>query len=614
MCGISGAIELKNNTTIDFSENSIVDKSIKRRGPDSYSFLSQEYNQFKITLAHSRLSIIDLSSASNQPFCSEDNRYKIIFNGEIYNYIEIKKELKALGCYFRTEGDTEVLLNAWIYWGATCLSKLNGMFSFAIFDSVIGELNIVRDRFGVKPLVYSFLPNGGLFFSSSVDAVALISNNLTLDMDYLSRGYHYGVFEGIGNNTSYNNVNYLEAGSIATITFNPEFNFSIKKWYDLKSEVEKNVQLNLNKTYEQLKEECKLLIFDAVNIRLRSDVPVAVSLSGGVDSTIISKIAKSMNPNIQGFTFGSPKDPLSEGNLVDMFANLNNFKVNYISIKEVNNEVIKAFEETFSAQELPFFGLSIVAQNQVYNSVKANGVKVLLGGQGGDEIFAGYRKFFIHSLKNSISNNDVSTSINLLYSLGNMMLYESKKISLFWGFRNRYFSQKSSKESNIINIQPINRLDMIGDASMNCMERQMIDILQLSIPTLLRYEDKNSMYHSIESRLPMMDYRLVEFAISLPILYKIKHGFGKWILRDIYKDDIPKEILFNKRKRGFDVSQKLMELGLQDYLIENILSNRSKLKNFGIDINEKNIFLICKKSKHLRDNDLLFLNYLIRKS
>jgi asparagine synthase (glutamine-hydrolysing) len=614
MCGISGAIELKNNSTIDFSENSIVDKSIKRRGPDSYSFLSQEYNQFKITLAHSRLSIIDLSSASNQPFCSEDNRYKIIFNGEIYNYIEIKKELKALGCYFRTEGDTEVLLNAWIYWGATCLSKLNGMFSFAIFDSVIGELNIVRDRFGVKPLVYSFLPKGGLFFSSSVDAVALISNNLTLDMDYLSRGYHYGVFEGIGNNTSYNNVSYLEAGSIATITFNPEFNFSIKKWYDLKSEVEKNVQLNLNKTYEQIKEECKLLIFDAVNIRLRSDVPVAVSLSGGVDSTIISKIAKSMNPNIQGFTFGSPKDPLSEGNLVDMFANLNNFKVNYISIKEVNNEVIKAFEETFSAQELPFFGLSIVAQNQVYNSVKANGVKVLLGGQGGDEIFAGYRKFFIHSLKNSISNKDVSTSINLLYSLGNMMLYESKKISLFWGFRNRYFSQKSSKESNIINIQPINRLDMIGDASMNCMERQMIDILQLSIPTLLRYEDKNSMYHSIESRLPMMDYRLVEFAISLPILYKIKHGFGKWILRDIYKDDIPKEILFNKRKRGFDVSQKLMELGLQDYLIENILSNRSKLKNFGIDINEKNIFLICKKSKHLRDNDLLFLNYLIRKS
>jgi asparagine synthase (glutamine-hydrolysing) len=122
------------------------------------------------------------------------------------------------------------------------------------------------------------------------------------------------------------------------------------------------------------------------------------------------------------------------------------------------------------------------------------------------------------------------------------------------------------------------------------------------------------MRHSIETRLPFLDYRLVEFAISLPILYKIKHGFGKWILRDIYKDDIPKEILFNKRKRGFDVSQKLMELGLQDYLIENILSNRSKLKNFGIDINEKNIFLICKKSKHLRDNDLLFLNYLIRKS
>lgn len=155
---------------------------------------------------------------------------------------------------------------------------------------------------------------------------------------------------------------------------------------------------------------------------------------------------------------------------------------------------------------------------------------------------------------------------------------------------------------------------MIGDASMTIIDRQVMDVLQSSIPTLLRYEDRNSMYHSIESRLPMMDYRLVEFAISLPILYKIKKGYGKWILRDIYRDEIPKEILFNKRKRGFDVSQKLMELGLQDYLINSILANKSKIKDYGIDVNEKNISKSSLKSEHLRNNDLLFLNYLVRKS
>jgi asparagine synthase (glutamine-hydrolysing) len=195
-----------------------------------------------------------------------------------------------------------------------------------------------------------------------------------------------------------------------------------------------------------------------------------------------------------------------------------------------------------------------------------------------------------------------------------MLFYESKKIGLFWGFRNRYFNQSNPGIKDYISIRPTRKLGMIGDASMTIIDRQVMDVLQSSIPTLLRYEDRNSMYHSIESRLPMMDYRLVEFAISLPILYKIKKGYGKWILRDIYRDEIPKEILFNKRKRGFDVSQKLMELGLQDYLINSILANKSKIKDYGIDVNEKNISKSSLKSEHLRNNDLLFLNYLVRKS
>jgi asparagine synthase (glutamine-hydrolysing) len=614
MCGISGAIELKDFAKIDFSRDSFAHKSIARRGPDSYSFDSHDYEQYKVTLAHSRLSIIDLSAASNQPFYSQDRRYIVVFNGEIYNYIELRQELKSYGVHFETQGDTEVLLYSWIYWGQACLHKFNGMFSFAIYDSLNGELNLVRDRFGVKPLVYSFLSNGGLFFSTSSDAVASLSSNMKLDMDYLSRGYHYGIFEGIGDNTSYELVKYLEAGSIATISLQDGLKFSLNKWYDLKIEVEKKLALNVGKSYDQLMEECRYLMYDAVKVRLRSDVPVAVSLSGGVDSTIIAKIAKSISTDIEGFTFGSPSNPISEGELVELFATQNRIKVNYISIEETKDEIVTAFEETFEAQELPFFGLSIVAQNQVYKNVKKNNFKVLLGGQGGDEIFAGYRKFFIHSLKNGLKNGEISNSFNLLYSLGNMLFYESKKIGLFWGFRNRYFNQNNHGITDYITIRPTRKLEMIGAASMTIIDRQVMDVLQSSIPTLLRYEDRNSMYHSIESRLPMMDYRLVEFAISLPILYKIKKGYGKWILRDIYRDQIPKEILFNKRKRGFDVSQKLMELGLQDYLINFILANKSKIKDYGIDVNEKNISRSSQKSEHLRNNDLLFLNYLVRKS
>jgi asparagine synthase (glutamine-hydrolysing) len=612
MCGISGAIELKDFAKIDFSRDSFAHKSIARRGPDSYSYKSLDYERYKITLAHSRLSIIDLSAASNQPFYSQDKRYVVVFNGEIYNYIELRQELKSYGVQFETQGDTEVLLYSWIYWGSACLNKFNGMFSFAIYDSQKGELNLVRDRFGVKPLVYSFLSNGGVFFSSSIDSVSVHSNNVKLDMDYLSRGYHYGIFEGVGDNTSYESVKYLEAGTIATISLLDGLKFSLNKWYDLKTEVEKKLELNASKSYDQLKEECHFLLKDSVRLRLRSDVPVAVSLSGGVDSTIIASIANSINSNIEGFSFGGPLDISSEGALVDLFSKKTGINVNYISIKETKETVIKAFEDTFEAQELPFLGLSIVAQNQVYKRVREKGIRVLLGGQGGDEIFAGYRKFFIHSLKNSIHNKELLTSTSLMMSLGNMLIYEAKKFSLFWGYRNRYFGNENSnvKEFGFL---PFTKLDMIGDATMTIADRQILDVLQTSIPTLLRYEDRNSMYHSIESRLPMMDYRLVEYAISLPILSKIRNGFGKWILRDVFRNEVPNEILFNKRKRGFDVTQNLMKLGLQDYLINNIMENNSKFAKFNFSVSFQDISKIKLKSEHLKNNDLLFLNYLIRK-
>lgn len=613
MCGIAGAIENLESSNLDFSFDSAIHQTIRRRGPDSFNSRTLVNNQFKLTLAHSRLSIIDLTDASNQPFNSSDERFIVVFNGEIYNYIELRKELIEAGFSFSTQGDTEVLINAWSYWGHECLHKFNGMFAFALYDIHTKLLHLVRDRFGVKPLLYSSLVGGGIFFSSSIRASAVASKNYDLDLNYLSSGYYFGIFEGISNNSIYSSVKYLEAGTMLTIDLNlPDLSPRKYKWYDLNTQIEKIVNVNNNKSYIQLKEECNELLRNSVSIRLRSDVPVAVSLSGGVDSTIIASLAHSINTNIEGFNFGRPIDSNSEGVLVDLFAKHKGIKVNYISIDNTEAAVINAFEETFEAQELPFLGLSVVAQNQVYKRVNEMGIRVLLGGQGGDEIFAGYRKFFIQACKNSIYNRELFKSINLLYSLGNMMLYETKKFSLFWGFRNRYFNQEKL-DIGEYGFLPFNQIDMIGDAKMSTIDRQILDVVQSSIPTLLRYEDRNSMYHSIESRLPMMDYRLVEFAIALPILYKIRNGFGKWILRDLYKDDIPREILFNKRKRGFDVTQNLMKLGLENYLVRKILDHKSNLENYDINVNDKKISEILKKTEHIRNNELLLLNYLTHK-
>ncbi len=612
MCGINGAIELKKSIKFNFQHGSNLHLYISSRGPDFYNSVSFEVENYLITLGHSRLAILDLSEGSNQPIKSIDGRFTLTFNGEIYNYKEIREELIGLGLTFMTSGDTEVLLGAWKIWGENCLHKLNGMFAFSIFDLEKNELFLVRDRFGVKPILYSMLDGSGLLFSSSISSVAKYAGE-EIDIQYCTAGLRYGFFEGNGNLSPFKNVKYVLPGTFLRISIGTKIEIKETVWYSLESEVEKRATDLLNYTDEELIDIGYHLLNDSTKLRLNSDVPLAISLSGGIDSSSIAVMAKQLTNTLTGFCYGSPDNFKSEGPLVARFIKEKNIDINYIFPSYSSVELGDLFDRTSAAQEAPFFGLSILAQHELYKAVNNAGFKVLIGGQGGDEIFAGYRKFFIVALKNAINKKNVISSFSLLYSFGILLMRGIGNYKTYWHQRYRYFN-KGGEQNSLINGLPEVLVDLLGSSDMTLRKRQIYDIQHYSIPSLLRYEDRNSMSFGIESRLPLMDYRLVEFAIALNDRLKIRNGHGKWYFREMMKPLVPDYILFNHVKRGFDVTQNWINDGVGDRMRANILDNKSKIMDYvsNISVLERNI-----QNKSLSSNpailkEVMLLNFLVK--
>jgi asparagine synthase (glutamine-hydrolysing) len=609
MCGITGSIEFANSNQLDFKNGSDLHNYIASRGPDFYGYTTVDIQDYKVTFGHSRLAIIDLSVDSNQPMISTNGRYMLTFNGEIYNYKEIKKELIALGFLFKTEGDTEVLLTAWEAWGQACLTKFNGMFAFGILDKQNQELFLVRDRFGVKPLLYGDLGNGQLIFSSSIAAVARKVGE-DLDLEYCSNGIRYGFFEGNKDSSPFKKVKYVMPGCILKYSIGTDLSVVEQVWYSLEEQVNKKVAELINYSDDELIEQCMNLIKDATSLRLRSDVPLAVSLSGGVDSSSIAAIAKKDANHLVGFCYGSPKNIKSEGPIVDAFVKAKGIDIHYIHPEYSSNQLGDLLDRTTAAQEAPFLGLSVLAQQEIYKEVHQQGFKVLLGGQGGDEIFAGYRKFFFIALQNALGDRKILESLNYLYSFGILLLQGLGDYKLYWQQRNRYL-KRTGKDLSFLTNLPLNPIDLLGNTTMR--KRQILDVQQYSIPSLLRYEDRNSMSFSIESRLPLMDYRLVEFAIALQDRMKIKQGYGKWALRETMKSEVPAYILKNPVKRGFDVTQNWISNGVGERLRANLLDNKNRTKDYVSDYNKLESSLqidnLNKNSNSLYE--AMLLNFLI---
>lgn len=579
MCGIAGKITRPTANVCPSKAPPEEFYSIEARGPDSYGTEVIKCHGHEVSLIHSRLSIIDLSELARQPMHDPTSGWWVVYNGEIYNYLEVRTELKGLGWSFQSSGDTEVLLKAWAQWGVDALPRFNGMFAFAAFHLGLGELWLVRDRFGVKPLAWGRLPEGGITFSSSVAGVARQVRG-KVDIDYCARGVRYKVYETASSGSPFSNVHAVPAGSWIKIKVSDAgLNVVDGRWYDLDAAVTVCSASMMFSSDDELIQRCRELLESAVRLRLRSDVPVAVSLSGGLDSSAVASLASTDVKKLRGFTYGSPHASLSEGPDVRKFSEECGVDVTYVWPQFTKKALSDALDRTMAFQEAPFSGLSLIAQNEVYRTARQASFKVLLGGQGGDESFAGYRKFFIVAIREAVTNRNPWNTVRLVYSFALMLLHEARHAHHYWENIGRYRSHhrgNAIQEFRLLNWRP-DAQNLWGSRETTLAGRQIDDVRQWSLPTLLRYEDRNSMGYGVESRLPFMDYRLLELALALPTRLKISNGYGKWALRRIAADAVPDSIRLNRRKRGFDVTQEWVRGGIGESLRSKIFDHRSAL-------------------------------------
>ncbi|MBA2648878.1 MAG: asparagine synthase (glutamine-hydrolyzing) [Legionella sp.] len=539
MCGILGFYNL------DLSIEKLLAQQ-KFRGPDSQGACEILLKKGgKLILGHNRLKIICLTDDANQPFIDPQYQHYLVFNGEIYNYLEIRQALSSQGIQTRTTSDTEVLLLALMTWGIEVVNTFNGMFAFAYFDSK--QLYLVRDRFGVKPLYYYYENNKLLF--SSTSALIAQACDLKPNYSYLQFGIQYGIYQDNTASTAYTQLNAVPAGHYVTFSLTDSGNKKVVEYYNLNARVQEQNSLIIGMNSKQMNQSVHEMLSSATALRLKADVPVAVSMSGGLDSSIIAGLAKQMNTDLVGFCFGDLKDRFSEASLAQKTADLNQIDLVFVDAK--SEDWVEALFETIKYQDAPFCGLSVVAQFLLYKKIKTHGFKVVLGGQGGDESFLGYRKFQLIYLKELVKTNQYAMALSFMLGLSKMAWAERSNVNKFWQMRAKY--TKSDGFGASLSLNPELSLSQ-GQIAQGIRSRQLADITANSLPTLLRYEDRNSMAHGIESRLPFMDYRLIELACALPINTLLKNGYGKAILRDTYTKSIPEEIRKARYKRGFDVS------------------------------------------------------------
>ncbi len=506
-----------------------------------------DVGSWQVALGHNRLTILDLTPLGNQPMAGRDGDALLTYNGEIYNYLELREELALAGSTFRGTSDSEVLLEAYRCWGAACFERLNGMFAFALLDGANRELLLVRDRFGVKPLHVVERPDG-LWFASAPAALHQVAGR-TPDLAYALRGLALRVYDDEDDRSPFEGIVTVRPGHVyryrldgATLAPRRE------RFYDFRARVAERVGEVAGLEEDALLDRLRGLLENSSAIRTRADVPVAVSLSGGLDSGSVALFA-SRAARLTGISFAHPGHPESEAALAAASAQSSGIPVEWVWREPA--QMAELFWRCLEAQQAPFTTGSVVAQYAVYERTRNLGFKVLLGGQGGDEALMGYRKFQLFALQDSMRAGRPVASLAAAVAMARMTVGELPQLQVYGRRGWQYLTGRRESPS----------LFRLGDASHDAIglapgrslrERQVDDILRFSLPTLLRYEDRNSMANSIESRLPFLDYRILELGVALPEGLKLRGGFGKYALRRIVDRRLPPEVAWGRAKRGFD--------------------------------------------------------------
>jgi len=547
MCGISGAVLPRNRAGAgrDYVGHAIACQM--DRGPDFQAQQGTDMGIWHVVLGHNRLSILDLSALGNQPMMGQDGLALLVFNGEIYNYVELREDLERQGSVFTGTSDTQVLLEAYRVWGRAAFQRFNGMFAFALLDGANRELLLVRDRFGVKPL-HVVERNDGLWFASAPSPLHDVAGRRP-DLAYALRGLAHRVYDDEDDRSPFEGIRSVRAGHVYRYRLDGDSLAGTREpYYDFRARVAERVAETGALGDAELVSRVASLLEDGCAIRTRSDVPVAVSLSGGLDSGSVALFA-ARHAKITGISFAHPDHPESEAMLAAASARASKVAVEWVWREPA--DMTEMFWRCLRAQQAPFLTGSVVAQYAVFERTRALGFKVLLGGQGGDEAFMGYRKFQLFALQHSIRTGDPINVLKTGANLLRMTAGETGQLGVYGRRGLQYLTGKKENRS-LFRTDGI-ELGSIGLAPKSSVrDRQVNDVLRFSLPTLLRYEDRNSMANSIESRLPFLDYRMLELAVALPEGLKLRQGFGKFALRRVMDGQLPADIVWGRAKRGFD--------------------------------------------------------------
>lgn len=538
-------------------------KSIKTQDGVNYlSYSTDKPNDTFGWFGHQRLSILDLSALGHEPMCDETGNYWLTYNGEVYNYLEIRNELQELGVSFVSNTDAEVVLKAFIQWGESCIGRFNGMWAFAIYDVANQQLFASRDRFGVKPFYY-YLNSTQFAFSSEQKALVMSGLmprkiNKKAAFDYLAfaslESEPEGMFEG---------VIELEPGFNLKLDYK-NWKLSLNQYYDLK--IAQGVESIDAKKESEYIEELTRLFKDAVDLRLRSDVPVGACLSGGIDSSaIVTQMSDIGKIGIHTFTSASKTAKFDE----TKYANIVNEKVKAKSniIYPDSQGLLKGVEELIYAQDIPLFSTSTFAQFSVMKKVKEEGVKVVLDGQGGDELFGGYLPYHINQWMDDLRSGNVGRLLGELKSyesLSSGLQFFVKQYLKYYGLRSmpsviyKRILKKVQSEHDFISKDLMSDFGKRGyKKSKQKPPKSLNGILKHEfynsrLKQYLKCEDRCSMWNGVEARTPFADdINLIEYTFQIPGVYKIQKGVKKYLLKEATEHLLPKEIYDRQDKMGY---------------------------------------------------------------
>ncbi len=606
MCGIAGIIS-PDSSFVHKEPLKKMSDSLAHRGPDGEGLWINKTNI--AGLSHRRLAIIDLSEAAAQPMHYAE-RYTIVYNGEIYNYKEVRSDLQKAGYHFRSESDTEVILAAYDFYKDNCVKYFDGMFAFAIWDDEAKQLFCARDTFGEKPFFY-FIDKNIFAFASEMKALWALGVNKSADEKMMLNFLVLGYVQSGSNEPHTFFKNIFKLPPAHTGIFTPAtMQFTVTKYRDI------NKENSIKITEKEAAEKLEGLLAASVKYRLRSDVAVGSSLSGGIDSSTIAllidqELKQKNNGSFNTFSAIFPGFEKDESKLIEQVtkqAGIKNFTVTPTAA-----ELIKDFEKLCYHQEEPFASSGIYAQFRVFELASKHNVKVLLDGQGADEILAGYTKYLHWYLQELTGRN------KFLKAKKERHAFEKNNISVRWNLKNAAaaylpahaaLALEKRDYSKFINNSVINPqlLHNVKGKEWSGLYKPVVtklnDILyyntmERGLEELLRYADRNSMAHGTEVRLPFLNFDLVSFIFSLPSSFKIRDGFTKYILRKAMDKKVPDDIIWKREKTGFETPQKSW---MEDKMTQELIKD-SKQKLVNAKILKATVLDNPVISKHIHEAD-----------